>query len=160
MPCAERAMLASGTSPPRVDAAPNLGTPSGAVRRTSSFASSAGASGEDEREGLLLAESPATAAAVGAEAPGSVSPRALRTVALLALTTLFLFADQNLMAPNLTAIAKDLGLSDAERDKKLGGDIAVAFFVLGAPVACVPRHANRLRVLTCLRHPTGCWWAR
>jgi len=152
-------MLASGTSPPRVDAAPSLGTPSGAVRRTSSFASSAGASGEDEREGLLLAESPATAAAAG-DAPGSVSPRALRTVALLALTTLFLFADQNLMAPNLTAIAKDLGLSDAERDKKLGGDIAVAFFVLGAPVACVPRHANRLRVLTCLRHPTGCWWVR
>lgn len=148
-------MLASGeerrASSPRVDALPSLGTPSGAVRRTSSFASSGAASGEDEREGLLLAESPATAAAAApvGDAPGSVSPRALRTVALLAITTLFLFADQNLMAPNLSAIAKDLGLSDAERDKKLGGDIAVAFFVLGAPVACVPRPYQRQ--LACAR---------
>ena len=121
-------------SSPRVDALA-LGTP---VRRTSSFASSAasGASAaEDEREGLL-AEAPASApAAAPADAPAAVSGHALRTVALLALTTLFLFADQNLMAPNLSAIAADLGMTEAERDKKLGGDIAVAFFVLGAPVA-------------------------
>ena len=38
------------------------------------------------------------------------------------------------MAPNLTAIAHEFGLSDAERDAKLGGEIAFAFFLLGAPV--------------------------
>ena len=56
-------------------------------------------------------------------------------IALLALTTLFVFADQNLMAPNLTAIARSFGFTDEERDQKLGGDIAVAFFLLGAPIS-------------------------
>ena len=120
----------SGSSP-RVDA---LSTP---VRRTSSFASTGASSGagDDEREGLLAEPPASAAAATPADAPAAVSGHALRTVALLALTTLFLFADQNLMAPNLSAIAADLGMTEAERDKKLGGDIAVAFFVLGAPVA-------------------------
>ena len=45
------------------------------------------------------------------------------------------FADQNLLAPNLTAIANDLNLSPNERDYKLGGQIAFAFFLLGAPAA-------------------------
>jgi len=39
---------------------------------------------------------------------------------------------QNLMAPNLTAIANDFGFTAAERDQKLGGEIALGFFVLGA----------------------------
>ena len=38
---------------------------------------------------------------------------------------------QNLMAPNLTAIADDFGFDDNERDQRLGGDIALAFFVVG-----------------------------
>ena len=46
---------------------------------------------------------------------------------------------QNLMAPNLTAIAHEFGLSDAERDAKLGGEIAFAFFLLGAP-GTFPQH--------------------
>jgi predicted MFS family arabinose efflux permease len=41
------------------------------------------------------------------------------------------------MAPNLSAIADDFGFSDEERDQKLGGDIALGFFILGAPAAAV-----------------------
>lgn len=58
-------------------------------------------------------------------------------IALLALINLLLFADQNLMAPNLTQIARDLGLGDMERDVKLGGDISLVFFVLGGAVTLV-----------------------
>jgi hypothetical protein len=50
-------------------------------------------------------------------------------VALFSACTILLFADQNLMSPNLTAIATDFGFSNEERDQKLGGQIALAFFV-------------------------------
>jgi MFS family permease len=39
------------------------------------------------------------------------------------------------MSPNLTAIAEYFGLDDDERDRKLGGDISLAFFLLGAPAS-------------------------
>ena len=39
------------------------------------------------------------------------------------------------MAPNLTAIAHEFGFSDAERDTKLGGAVAVAFYIVGAPAS-------------------------
>ncbi|KAL3906905.1 MAG: hypothetical protein SGILL_009088 [Bacillariaceae sp.] len=39
------------------------------------------------------------------------------------------------MSPNLTAIAEYFGLDDEERDRKLGGDISLAFFLLGAPAS-------------------------
>ena len=54
---------------------------------------------------------------------------------LFSLTTVLLFADQNLMAPNLSEIAEEFGFDDEERDTKLGGHIAMAFWVLGAPAA-------------------------
>lgn len=57
------------------------------------------------------------------------------TTAILCLTVFFLFADQNLMAPNLSAIADDFGFNEEERDEKLGGYIAFGFFVVGGPVA-------------------------
>jgi MFS family permease len=57
------------------------------------------------------------------------------TAAIFTVTTVLLFADQNLMAPNLTAIAQEFHFTDEERDRKLGGDIALAFFVLGAPAS-------------------------
>lgn len=60
--------------------------------------------------------------------------RELYAVVLLAVMNLFLFADQNLMAPNLTQIARDLGLNDVQRDVMLGGDISAVFFVLGSLV--------------------------
>ena len=52
---------------------------------------------------------------------------------LFSVTTVLLFADQNLMAPNLTEIAEEYGFDDEERDTKLGGHIALAFWVIGAP---------------------------
>ncbi|HCW74968.1 MAG TPA: MFS transporter [Candidatus Marinimicrobia bacterium] len=52
-------------------------------------------------------------------------------IALLAIITLFLFADQNLMAPNLTQIANDFGFDAVERDVKLGGNISFVFWVFG-----------------------------
>jgi hypothetical protein len=71
-------------------------------------------------------------------------------VALFSGCTILLFADQNLMSPNLTAIAEDFGFSEEERDKKLGGQIALAFFVLGAPasflVGCLADSYNRSRL--------------
>ena len=41
------------------------------------------------------------------------------------------------MSPNLTAIAHEFGFSDNERDAKLGGEIAFAFFCLGAPASYI-----------------------
>lgn len=56
-------------------------------------------------------------------------------LALFSVTTILLFADQNLMSPNLTAIAEEFDFDDEERDRKLGGDISLAFFIIGAPAS-------------------------
>jgi len=56
-------------------------------------------------------------------------------VILLAHTSMWLYADQNLMAPNLTAIADSFGFDDDERDEKLGGEVSFSFFILGGIVA-------------------------
>ena len=68
--------------------------------------------------------------------PGRALPtRAeLPALLLLALCCVFLYADQNLMAPNLSAIAEDLGLDPTERDVLLGGRIALAFWLFGGTV--------------------------
>lgn len=62
-----------------------------------------------------------------------------------------LSADQNLLAPNLTAVANDFGFNDEERDKYLGGFISAAFFLLGAPAALIVGYlsdvTNRTRLL-------------
>eukprot|EP00980_Cylindrotheca_fusiformis_P025145 scaffold13202_cov126-Cylindrotheca_fusiformis.AAC.2 len=51
------------------------------------------------------------------------------------------------MSPNLTAIADDFGFDKDERDRKLGGDISLAFFLLGAPasfaIGCLADRADR-----------------
>jgi len=49
--------------------------------------------------------------------------------------TFVAFLDSNLLAPNLTAAATSFGFTDAERDWKLGGELAFGYFVLAAPVA-------------------------
>ncbi len=54
---------------------------------------------------------------------------------LLALCAFFLFADQNLLAPNLTQIADEFGFDAVQRDKKLGGDIALVFWLIGGTVS-------------------------
>jgi hypothetical protein len=79
----------AGASP--VGASPKLAL----LARRNSFVGSASAS-DEERDGLLCA--PAAPAAPAAPPPSIVSWRVYRTVALLSLTTMFVFADQNLMA--------------------------------------------------------------
>lgn len=58
----------------------------------------------------------------------------LYAVILLAIMSFFLFADQNLMAPNLTQIGNEFGFSPDERDVKLGGNISFVFWILGGLV--------------------------
>ncbi len=58
----------------------------------------------------------------------------LYAVVLLSLINFFLYADQNLMAPNLTSIAQSFGLSNIQRDTMLGGDISLVFWILGGIV--------------------------
>lgn len=55
----------------------------------------------------------------------------LWAVILLSIISFFLFADQNLMAPNLTQIGNEFGFSPTERDSRLGGDISLMFWMLG-----------------------------
>jgi MFS family permease len=64
---------------------------------------------------------------------------------LLLTITCFLFMDQNLMAPNLTDIAKDFNFTDQQRDAKLGGEISLSLFIVGAPVSLlVGSYADRV----------------
>ena len=78
------------------------------------------------------------------------NPDRFRAVALFSICTILLFADQNLMAPNLTAIGNEFGFTAQERDQKLGGDISFAFFLLGAPasivIGCLADHYNRTKL--------------
>ncbi|AKT40756.1 MFS transporter [Chondromyces crocatus] len=71
----------------------------------------------------------------GASAPGreerAITARDRVVLGLLAVVTALLFADQNLMAPNLTQIAAEFGFDAVERDTKLGSAIAAAFFLVG-----------------------------
>jgi len=62
----------------------------------------------------------------------AIAAREIAALALLGLTIALLFADQNLMAPNLTQIANEFGFSAVERDAKLGGHTSLAFWMLGA----------------------------
>jgi len=58
----------------------------------------------------------------------------LYSVILLSLINFFLYADQNLMAPNLTSIAQSFGMNNIQRDTMLGGDISLVFWILGGIV--------------------------
>ena len=70
---------------------------------------------------------------------------------MFCLVATLLSADQNLLAPNLTAVARDFGFNDDQRDKYLGGFVSAAFFLLGAPAALVVGYLsdamNRARLL-------------
>ena len=66
------------------------------------------------------------------------TPSTFWTTALLMLSIFLIHSDQNLLAPNLTAAADDLGLAGPdERDAKLGGGLAIGMFLVGAPAALV-----------------------
>ena len=56
------------------------------------------------------------------------------SLVLIFIISFFLFADQNLMGPNLTQIAHDFGFNELERDVKLGGEISLAFWLIGGIV--------------------------
>ncbi len=64
----------------------------------------------------------------------SFGKKDLFAVTLLALIGFFLFADQNLMAPNLTQIGNEFGFTPDERDVKLGGNVSLWFWLLGGVV--------------------------
>ena len=61
-----------------------------------------------------------------------------RTIATIqiALISFFMFADQNLMGPNMTQIGTEFGfLTEAERDHYLGSLINLAFWLLGGTIS-------------------------
>ena len=57
------------------------------------------------------------------------------TSALLLLLSFFLFADQQLVAPNLSQAADFFNLTDADRDLYLGGYLPLCFFAVGTPIS-------------------------
>lgn len=62
---------------------------------------------------------------------------AVQPIVLISICVVFLYSKMNAMAPTMSAIAADLGFDDAERDRKLGGDMNAAFFLLGAPLSFI-----------------------
>ena len=56
------------------------------------------------------------------------------SLSMLFVLSFFLFADQNLMSPNLTQIADAFGFGSIERDIKLGGEISLVFWLVGGVV--------------------------
>jgi len=85
--------------------------------------------------------------------------RARRTysVSLLCASVGLLFADQNILAPNLTEIANEFGFTMKEKNEKLGSDISIGFFVIGR------RHTT---LTTCLiltnraHSPNNCYFTK
>jgi MFS family permease len=59
------------------------------------------------------------------------------TMSVVLAGAFFIGASQNIMAPNLTAIAHSFGLSSKERDVVLGGWMSTAFFVIGGPASLI-----------------------
>ena len=92
---------------------------------SSSSAEVALRSGEDE------AADPQTAFATAKTKCGNrLTPRQLTTL-LIMLVTACLFADQNLMAPNMTEIRLEFNMTKEEGDRKLGGHIALMHQFIG-----------------------------
>lgn len=49
----------------------------------------------------------------------------------------FVMTSQNVMAPNLTAVAESFGLDPNARDRILGGWMSTAFFLIGGPMSVI-----------------------
>ena len=76
------------------------------------------------------------------------------TLLLLACSFL-LQSDQNLLAPHLSTVAHEFGMNDIQRDEKLGGELAMGLFLLGAPAAlaigaCADRYPRKLLLVVIL----------
>ena len=105
--------------------------------------------GEGENVAILrrrsVTSSVSTRAGTRDKRDGAARRRKAYAMALLTLTTVFMMADQNLLAPNLTAVADDFNFTKRERDQKLGGQLAAAFFLVGAPSSLVIGHLSDTR---------------
>ena len=95
------------------------------------------ASRPEMRRGRALVPPRTKRASRSALVSGVMECRDPRAFAMLCAAMFFIYSDQNLMAPNLTAIGAFFGYDDDERDAKLGGQISVAFFLLGFPAALI-----------------------
>mmetsp|Transcript_13441 Transcript_13441/g.17508 ORF Transcript_13441/g.17508 Transcript_13441/m.17508 type:complete len:480 (-) Transcript_13441:840-2279(-) len=58
-------------------------------------------------------------------------------LALFLGLNILLYADQNLLAPNLSTIAEEFNMTDDERDVYLGGYISIGFFAVGGTISLV-----------------------
>jgi len=65
----------------------------------------------------------------------SMSPELRGTFLLILATALCLHADQNLAAPNLSAIADDFEMTPLQKDTRLGGLVQFGFFLIGGAVS-------------------------
>jgi predicted MFS family arabinose efflux permease len=63
--------------------------------------------------------------------------RARLTLGLFALLIGLLYADQNLLAPSLTAVGSEFGFSRSEIDQRLGADVNLIFWMLGGVTTLV-----------------------
>ena len=114
------------TSSPSVAAAARAGEEEAAPLHPGAAASPA--TEAPQQPGFFRAGS-ADSVAASLRSPGMIGANdgpGVLTLALFAASILFLFADQNLLAPNLTAVARDFGFDDAQRDIKLGGQVCVS----------------------------------
>ena len=62
--------------------------------------------------------------------------RRLATTLQISIISFFMFADQNLMGPNLTLIAQDFDIIK-NKDQYLGGLIPLAFWILGGSISLI-----------------------
>ncbi|CAE7775589.1 QDR1 [Symbiodinium necroappetens] len=69
----------------------------------------------------------------------------------LALAQMMLVVDQKLLPANMTAVAKEFGFNDAEKDEKLGGVVSMVFFTFGSLfsllVGCLADIMNRRTIV-------------
>ncbi len=56
---------------------------------------------------------------------------------LICFTIFFTSADQNMLAPNLSRIGEEFGYHGSEIEKQIGSNLAIGFFVVGAPMAVI-----------------------
>lgn len=66
-----------------------------------------------------------------ADDDGKMTPQHRFNFCLLVITAVCLHADQNLAAPNLSAIAEDFQMTPLQKDTRLGGMVQFGFFLIG-----------------------------
>jgi len=59
---------------------------------------------------------------------------AIPLTTLLCATCFWIFAEQQLMAPSMSAMAQEFHMTDQEKDEKLGGEVSIGFFIVGGLV--------------------------